>query len=53
MNHSQFLLGALADRDARDNPPDLFFNSKNKCEYFMHVVWDNENIVENWNFDFL
>ncbi len=51
MNRSQFLLGGLANGDALDNPPDLFFDSENKCEYFLYVIWDNENVVENRDFD--
>ncbi len=34
-------------------PPDLFFDSKNKCEYFLCVVWHNENVVENRAFNVL
>ncbi len=34
MNHSQFLLGGLANGDVLDNPPDLFLTPKTNVNIF-------------------
>ncbi len=53
MNHPQSILGGHTNRVTHDNPPDLFFNSENKCRYFWYdnIIWDNKNVVENRDLD--
>ncbi len=51
MNSQQFVLGGVANGCTCDNPADLFFHSKNNCEYLSYVVWNNENFVGNRDFD--
>ncbi len=47
----QFALGGLPNSISHDNPSDSFFDSENNCEHFLYIIWDNENVVENQDFN--